>query len=179
MKRVINLSRALYKKQFIKIVLFVCIGIISQSISAGGFDKGCFDDDWNKAKSVLKNEETLSKHIKNIESDDVVEQLILGLAYLKGHLVEEDYEKGMAFLKRAANQGSFAAQFLIVFYDPDTTEQQLETVLVDLAKKGSVFAQLTIGDKYIYEDVQKAKKWLSLATEQGCSEAEKKLARLN
>ena len=59
------------------------------------------------------NKNELNEYIKEAEEGDVYSQLILGLTYLKGDGVKQDYNEAFRWFKAAAEQGNYRAQYAI------------------------------------------------------------------
>ncbi|MDD4527987.1 MAG: tetratricopeptide repeat protein [Candidatus Margulisbacteria bacterium] len=113
----------------------------------------------------------------------------LGMCYLYGKGVEQNYFKSVEWFIKAANQGFEKAQINlgIRYYTGEGVKKDFKKAVdlfIKLAEKGDVYAQYHLGICYIIGDaltqnLPLAKKWLTIAAKQEFEPAKKVLSKIN
>ena len=116
------------------------------------------------------------------EQDNTYAERLLGIMYIKGRGVPQDYAKGMGWMRLAANKGLADAQNEIgILYQRGWGIEQNEAEAVKwfrlAADQGLVLAQNNLADTYVQglgvpQDFGEALKWYHLAADQSSSYAE-------
>ena len=115
-------------------------------------------------------------------------QYELGLMFIGGKEVEEDYEKAVSWFTKAAEQGSAVAQYelgLMFFWEMGVEQDYEKAVFwfTKAAKEESAVAQYQLGLMFFWEmgveqDYEKALFWFTKAAKQGVAYAQYQLGRM-
>lgn len=111
--------------------------------------------------------------IERAEQGDVTAQHVLGLKYLNGDGITQDFEQAIKWYTRAAERGNSYAQLRLAhcYRDGEGVAQDFEQAVKWYAKsaeQGNHYAQQYLGERYYYgegtdKDHAKAAKWLTQA----------------
>ena len=140
-----------------------------------------------------ESDEEIDEIIKLAEAGDIDAQMKLS-SYYDDEGADNDPEKAFFWLKKAAEQGSMTAQFMIAteyYYsgcsgaDQDFKQafKQAFKWYKKAAEQGMDSAQCRLGDMYysgefVSQDFEKAAQWYTKAAEQGSTEAQLSLASM-
>jgi TonB family protein len=121
--------------------------------------------------------ETLKWIREDAERGDAIAQVILGLVYLQGNVVPQDYLEAAKWFRRAAERGDFEGQFQLgsLYYHGNGVPQdyaEAEKWLRKAAEQDHHSAQLTLGTMYLQDRIfpeknAEAAKWFRKAADQG------------
>jgi len=125
---------------------------------------------------------------KAAEQGDVSAQFQLGLKYLYGDGVSQDYAEAEIWIRKAAEQDDSTAQFFLgsMYFQSNVFPQdyaEAEIWIRKAAEQGNVLAQLQFGTMCLQgngvsQDYVKAEKWFRKAAEQGNAEAQSMLGAI-
>lgn len=114
-------------------------------------------------------DELFSEHLDDAEAGDIDARYEVGIMYLKGQGVEQDRNKAMMWLRRAADEGNQAAASKLQRIQD---KQEKFEQLVGEAKAGDIKAQYEVAMMYlkgrgVAQDGKRARDWLVKASRQG------------
>jgi TPR repeat protein len=127
--------------------------------------------------------------IEKGQAGDLSSQVLLWLAYSGGHGVPKDFQKGVPWLRKAAEQGSLESQFILstVYafgrdnFLPDHAEAFKWALLA--AQRGHMIAQHNVAADYfdgfgVNNDLEQARYWYTCVAQQGFAHSEWMLGRI-
>jgi TPR repeat protein len=142
-----------------------------------------------EARAARLQPRDIPKLIEKGQTGDLPSQVLLWLAYFGGHGVPKDLQKGLPWLRKAAEQGSLESQFeLSTVYEfgsggvPVDHAESFKWAL-QAAKRGHMVAQHNVGGDYLQgqgvsKDLERARYWYTRAAEQGFAHSEWMLGRI-
>ena len=140
-----------------KIIISFCLTLIILLGSAGCDESPSFEKSMDAAKSA--DYVTAVRHWKPLaEGGNYAAQRYLGLAYISGEGVPQDFKTAQKWLRLAAEQGDAESQYYLgVMYEnrwgvkPKDTKTQLKWYTL-AAEKGYAAAQSKLGEMYVFGD---------------------------
>lgn len=151
-------------------------------------NKGDKEAQYNLARIYLSsddNNKIIEGHywLKEAAKDNHLQsQYMLGLTYLLGKNIEQNFEQAHFWFKKAAESGHIKSQHQLglMFLDGDVLEQDIEQAkhwLAKAAEQGNVHSQLNLGLMYLHgngviKNKHEAYSWLTKAADQNNSDAQ-------
>jgi TPR repeat protein len=127
--------------------------------------------------------------IEKAQTGDLPSEVLLWLAYSGGHGVPKNTQKGIPWLRKAAEQGSLESQFVLgTVYEfgrggePVNHKESFKWALL-AAQRGHMVAQHNVATDYfegtgVSKDLEQARSWYTRAAEQGFAHSEWMLGRI-
>ncbi len=127
--------------------------------------------------------------IEKAQAGDLPSQILLWLAYSGGHGVPKDIQKGLPWLRKAAERGVLELQYMLsnVYQDgwggvPVDRAESFKWAL-EAAQHGHMVAQHNVAGDYMHglgvdQDLEQARYWYTRAAEQGFAHSEWTLGRI-
>jgi hypothetical protein len=153
----------LYRAVFITLIVFLTLPVSSNADQLEDANAAIKNEDYKKASELL---------LPLAEENNTEAQSLLGSLYVNGQGVEKDFDKGMAFIMKAAKQGSTPARI------------QAFSLYIDLAKQGVTGAMYNVGYMCLNGwgggeyDTETCMKWMEKAGKMGHEKSAKILARI-
>jgi TPR repeat protein len=142
-----------------------------------------------EARAARLQPQDIPPLIEKGQAGDLPSQMLLWLAYSGGHGVPKDTQKGIPWLRKAAEQGNIESQFVLsTVYEhgygglPVDHAESFKWAL-QAAQHGHVVAQHNVGGDYldgmgVSQDLEQARYWYTRAAEQGFAHSEWMLGRI-
>jgi TPR repeat protein len=142
-----------------------------------------------EARAARLQPQDIPALIEKGQTGDLPSQVLLWLAYSGGHGVPKNVQKGIPWLRRAAEQGSLESQFVLsTVYEfgsggePVNHKESFKWAL-QAAQRGHMVAQHNVGGDYFHgmgvpKDLEQARYWYTKAAEQGFAHSEWMLGRI-
>jgi TPR repeat protein len=127
--------------------------------------------------------------IEKAQAGDLPSQILLWLAYSGGHGVPKDIQKGLPWLRKAAERGVLELQYILsnVYQDgwggvPVDRAESFKWAL-EAAQHGHMVAQHNVAGDYkdglgVHQDLEQARYWYTRAAEQGFAHSQWTLGRM-
>ena len=142
-----------------------------------------------EARSARLQPEDIPPLLEKAERGDLGSQVLLWLAYSGGHGVPKDVQKGVPWLRKAAEQGSLESQWVLsTVYQfgrggvPADPAESFKWAL-KAAERGHMIAQHNVGSAYLHgtgveRNLEQARYWYGRAAEQGFAHSEWMMGRI-
>ncbi len=159
-------------KIYFSVVLFSLFFIYTNSVYGVCGGSLLYED---VSQSQLQEKISQLTDLGNKGDDDA--QCRLGVVYFEGHGVDRDYEKGLFWFKKSAEQGNPEAQFMLgeAYFEGKGISSSYSEAMMWLqkaAEQGHIEAQGTVGFMYfrgigVRQDIKYGLYWFVKAAEQG------------
>jgi TPR repeat protein len=142
-----------------------------------------------EARAARLQPEDIAPLIQKAQDGDLSSQVLLWLAYSGGYGVPKDVQKGLPWLRKAAEQGSLESQWVLsTMYEfgrgglPVDHAESFKWAL-KAAQRGHMIAQHNVGGAYLHGsgvemNLEQARYWYGLAAEQGFAHSEWMMGRI-
>ena len=142
-----------------------------------------------EARAARLQPEDITPLLEKAERSDLDSQVLLWLAYSGGHGVPKDVQKGLPWLRKAAEQGSLEGQWVLstvyqfgrggIPVDPKESFKWAPKA----AERGHMIAQHNAAGDYLHgtgveENLERARYWYGRAAEQGFAHSEWMMGRI-
>jgi TPR repeat protein len=142
-----------------------------------------------EARAARLQPQDIPALIEKGQAGDLPSQVLLWMAYSGGHGVPKDVQKGLPWLRKAAEQGNRESQFVLStvyeFGRGGVPVDLLESFkwALQAAQRGHMVAQHNVGSNYmegrgVNKDLEQARYWYTRAAEQGFAHSEWMLGRI-
>ena len=142
-----------------------------------------------EARASRLQPQDISALIEKAQAGDLPSQVLLWLAYSGGHGVPKSTQKGIPWLRKAAEQGSLESQFVLsTIYESGSGGEKVDHAeafkwAMQAAQRGHMVAQHNVASDYLHgkgvpKDLDQARYWYTKAAEQGFAHSEWMLGRI-
>jgi TPR repeat protein len=142
-----------------------------------------------EARAARLQPQDIPPLIEKAQAGDLPSQVLLWLAYSGGHGVPKSTQKGIPWLRKAAEQGSLESQFVLsTIYEFGSGGEKVNHTeafkwAMQAAQRGHMVAQHNVAGDYFHgmgvpKDLEQARYWYTQAAEQGFAHSEWMLGRI-